>query len=435
MFGKKKNADADAIENSNVSDTNEAANETDDDRSDDDLKSEKQFTFKDTLRLYVTGIITGMLIIALVNIIFDIFDFHPFSRFTAADRIYDRSQEVEAYIDKFYWKSDTSDEQFAESAAKGMVAALDDPFSVYLTKNELENSEKKHKGDYVGIGCTIGADPKKEHRYILSITEGKPADKAGLKENDEIIAIDGNPVKGKDIDYMIDKIAEKTGVTYKFTVLRDGKQLDFDVTTENIVNQSVKYKMIENNIGYISVSNFDGESSKQFKSAVDALDKRKAKALIIDLRNNGGGIMSASLDMLDRLLPAGQLITETRKGYKDTIYKSTNKEKYDNPIVLLVNPGTASASEIFAGCLQDRASSKLVGEKTYGKGIVQTLFHISEKRGDGIKLTTGQYLLPSGRSINDKGLTPDYEVKFTGKESDYETKKDNQLQKAIEILS
>lgn len=157
--------------------------------------------------------------------------------------------------------------------------------------------------------------------------------------------------------------------------------------------------------------------------------------MVIDVRNNGGGSLEAVVEMLDELLPAGNLITEKIKSQPDKVYKSTDKKHFDKPLVVLINEKSASASEVFAGTLQDRQKAALVGVKSFGKGIVQTIFSLQKSCGGGIKLTTGEYLLPNGRSIHEVGLTPDVEVPYTGSEDDYGTKRDNQLQKALEVLA
>ena len=424
-------------------------------------------TIRDMLRTYFTGIVTGMLIFALVSIIFDMTGFHPFSKYKAAEVVSDRAKTVEAYIDRYYWKSDVSDEEFAAGAAKGMVEALGDPYSVYMTPSELATTQIRTDGDYAGIGCAVGLEPNTNAKFVTGIEEGRPADKAGLKVEDEITEINGESVASLSLDDMVSLIRGEEGVEIELTVLRRNnnstsgssdsensletteksgnyyyelakdktrEKITIKVTTERIVNQSISYKMLEDNIGYIKITNFDKESVEQFEKALSELEKKQMESLVIDVRNNGGGVLTSTISMLDDLLPAGKLITETRKGSKDKEYKSTDEDFFDKPIVVLINGNSASASEVFAGCLQDREAATLIGEKSFGKGIVQTIYTISKKRGDGIKLTTGEYLLPSGRSIHEIGLTPDVELEYTGESSDYGTDKDNQLQEAVKYL-
>ena len=182
------------------------------------------------------------------------------------------------------------------------------------------------------------------------------------------------------------------------------------------------------------MSGFDKATVKQFKDAITELEKKKERGLIIDLRNNGGGSLTATIEMLNRMLPKGNLITEKNKVNGDKLYTSTDEEHFDKPVIVLINEGSASASEVFAGCMQDRKAATLLGTKSFGKGIVQTVFSLEKSCGGGIKLTTGEYLLPSKRCIQGEGLTPDVEVKYTGSSNKLGAKDDNQLQKALEVM-
>jgi carboxyl-terminal processing protease len=210
-------------------------------------------------------------------------------------------------------------------------------------------------------------------------------------------------------------------------------QKEITVVCEKFVTQSVNYKMLDDQMGYIQITEFDKETSEQFKNALTELEKQNQSGLIIDVRDNGGGSLDSCIEMLDRILPAGKLITEKSKsGEKE--YTSTDEEHFDKPMVVLINGNSASASEIFAGTLQDRGTATLLGETSYGKGIVQTIFSLEKTCGGGLKLTTGEYLLPSGRSIHEKGLTPDVETAYTGTSKVLGDEDDNQLEKAGEIL-
>ena len=403
-------------------------------------------------RLYVTGIITGILLVAVVMMLSDIFGWHPFSTTPAADAAYDLNKTIESYIDKYYWKSDTSNQEFADMSGKGMVSALGDPYSIYMTEEEMRRSREHTSGDYIGIGCSVGMDTTSGRKYITKVESGKPAEKAGLRVGDEIISMDGEPVLKLTIDELVTKIRGEEGESHTFTVLRstnsvtggavsgseagdDGSlvRLDITVTTEKIINQSVKHRMLEDTIGYLQISGFDRETPKQFRDAVSDLEKNGMKGLVLDVRDNGGGVLSAVLSVLDRLLPAGKVLTETRKGQKDTVYQSTDEESFELPMTVLINGKSASAAEVFAGVLQDRKLIPLVGEKSFGKGVVQSIYSLPDDQG-GIKLTTGEYLLPTGRSIHEKGLTPDVEVVYSGGPDDYGTDSDNQLTAAVEVM-
>ena len=390
-------------------------------------------------RLYITGIVTGILLLTVAMLVCDMLNIHPLSTTPAADKAYDLVKDVERYIDKYYWKNETEDKEFADYAAKGMVAALDDPFSTYLSNEELTKVKTRNDGEYLGIGVTIGTKLKTNEKIITGVNPGSPADKAGIKVGDIIIGFDGMSADYITVDDIVNKIREKTGVKHVIRVSREDdmgktKEMDFSVVPESIVNDSVSHKMLKDKIGYIEIESFDRETPKQFNEAVDDLEKQGMRAVIFDLRDNPGGVLTAVLSMLDRLLPEGTLLTETRKGQKDMIYKSTAKEKLDKPMAVLINGGSASGSEAFAGALHERVGAKLIGETSYGKGIVQAIFKLPDERG-AVKLTTGEYLLPNGTHIHEKGLKPDVEIAYTGENDDKGTDKDNQLNKAIEVIS
>ncbi len=390
-------------------------------------------------RLYLTGIVTGVLLLTLAMLVCDILKIHPLSTTPAADGVYDLTRVVETYVDKYYWKNETTDKKFAEYAAKGMVAALGDQFSAFLTYDELNQVKTHNDGEYIGIGVTISTMPSTGEKIVSDVNKDSPAERAGFKKGDVIIGFDGESTEKMTVDDIILKIREKSGQKHVIKVSRtdqSGKKTELDLTVipESIVNKSVSYRMLKDKIGYVCIESFDRETPKQFNKSIDELEKQGMKSVIFDLRDNPGGVLTAVLSMLDRLLPEGTLLTETRKGQKDMVYKSTAKERLDKPMVILINGGSASGAEAFAGALHERAGAKLVGETTYGKGIVQAIFRLPDELG-AVKLTTGEYLLPNGTHIHGKGLTPDVELAYTGEKENKGTDSDNQLAKALEIIS
>lgn len=387
---------------------------------------------------YFLGLVTGFFLAVLFAFFARLFGIRFFSYSPLADDIYDRARIVESYIDRYYWKDDVSDQVISEYAAKGMVAALGDKYSTYYTEEELKKSLDDVEGDYEGIGAAVRMDQKNGEKIIVEVQKGKPAEKAGLKPQDVIQKVGDTDVSELSLDEMINLIKGEEGKKSVLTVSRTegGKRITKKITVvcEKIVNQTVSYNMLKDKIGYILVTSFNKETVKQYEKAMDELQKKGERGLIVDLRNNGGGSLTAAIDMLDRMLPKGDLITEKNRVNGDKLYTSTDKQHYDKPVIVLINEASASASEVFAGCMQDRRAATLVGVRSFGKGIVQTIFSLKKSCGGGIKLTTGEYLLPGKRCIQGKGLTPDVQVKYTGSSRKLGGEDDNQLQKALEVM-
>lgn len=393
---------------------------------------------KKEIRKFLLGFLAGLLLAVLLVVVTRFFRIRIFPSASLADDIYERAQVVESYIDRYYWKDDVSDQTISEYAAKGMVAALGDKYSFYYTPDELKKSLEDVEGDYEGIGASVEFNQKTGEKVIADVQKGTPAEKAGLKKNDVIVKVGEEDVSKQSLDDVVKLIKGEEGKKIVLTVRRmeNGKTVTKVVTvvTGKIVNQTVSHKMLEGEMGYILVTSFNKETVKQYEKAIDDLEKKGQKGLIVDLRNNGGGSLTAVIDMLNRMLPKGDLITEKNKVKGDKLYTSTDEQHFDKPVIVLINEASASSSEVFAGCMQDRGAATLVGVKSFGKGIVQTIFSLEKSCGGGIKLTTGEYLLPSKRCIHGKGLTPDVEVKYTGTSKKLGEKDDNQLQKAVEVM-
>lgn len=387
---------------------------------------------------FVLGMLAGILVFVLLTLATRYLGIQIFPSTSLADDIWGRAKVVESYIDKYYWKDDVSDQKISEYAAKGMVSALEDKYSVYYTDEELKESLQDVEGDYEGIGATIRMDEKSGKKIITEVQKGKPADKAGLKADDVLLKVGDTAVQELTLSETVNLIKGEEGKKSVLTIQRKEKGTavtkEITVVCEKIVNQTVTSRMLDRQVGYIAVSSFNKETVQQYTDAIDALEKKGEKGLIIDLRNNGGGSLTASIDMLNRMLPKGDLITEKSKVNGDKLYTSTDEEHFDKPVIILINENSASASEVFAGCMQDRRAATLVGVKSFGKGIVQTIFSLENSCGGGIKLTTGEYLLPSKRCIQEKGLTPDVEVTYTGSSQKQGEEDDNQLKKAWEIM-
>ena len=354
-----------------------------------------------------------------------------------AVEIKDKAEILSSYINRFYL-NDIDYGKMGDIIYKAMVSGLDDKYAAYYTKDEYKDISEKTKGEFCGIGAYISQGKNDNYLKVAGVVKGGPAEKAGIKKGDIIVEVDGENIQGKDSSYAISKMKGKKGTNVSISVMRKGnkKTITFNIKREVIHDNTVSYKMLDNNIGYISVSAFETVTKKQFKSAVDCLEKKNEKGLIIDLRDNGGGLLDTALDMLDQILPKKLVVyTKDKNGVAEEYYTKDDKE-IKIPIVILVNGNSASASEVFCGALRDYGKAKLLGTKTFGKGIVQSSFAFRD--GTGLKFTTSKYYTPKGINIHGTGFEPDIKVKSNGKmtalkESGY--KVDNQINAALDYLT
>ena len=291
-------------------------------------------------------------------------------------------------------------------------------------------------GNFIGIGIYMVKDTDSNKVMVLSPIKGSPAEKAGILPGDLIISVDGVQYSADEMSVAASKIKGEEGSKVKVEILRGTETLNFELTRENIKVNPVEGKVLQNNIGYIKFSSFDEKTSEEFKTKYEELQKQGIKSLIIDLRNNGGGIVTEALNIADYVLEKDKVILyEVDKNEKEKIEKSKNDPIINMPIVILTNNNTASSSEILAGALKDHEKAKIVGTKTYGKGVIQQLMTLPD--GSGLKITAEEYLTPNRTKINKIGIQPDEEVQLPDELKNkltIEEKDDTQLQKAIEML-
>jgi carboxyl-terminal processing protease len=302
--------------------------------------------------------------------------------------------------------------ELIEGAIRGMIAGLD-PHSSYMAERAFKEMSLDIKGEFQGVGIQIGI--KNNLLTIIAPIEGTPGDKAGLAAGDKIMKINDEWTKDMAIDQAVDKMRGPKGTAVRLLIQREGwdKPKEFKITRDVIKVQSVKSKMLDNEIGYVKIIQFQGQTAEELEKALKGLEAKGIKKLILDMRNNPGGILDASVDVSSKFLPKDSLVVylqgrdkRDRKDYMTT--SSEDPRMY--PVVILVNTGSASASEIVAGALQDSKRAIIIGTQTFGKGSVQTVFPIDN--GGGIRLTTAKYYTPKGRSIQNVGITPDLEVKL-----------------------
>ena len=337
-----------------------------------------------------------------------------YNRFAKLEQLYET-------IDGSYYK-DVDEIELVDGACKGLVEGLGDPYSSYMTEDEYENWKSSATGEYSGIGVTFSQD-KNGNYVVVGVTKDSPAEKAGLKSGDYITKVDGKTYD--DMDVMAKAIRGEAGTKVKLNYVRDGEEKEISITRGKIVEKSVEYKMLDGNIGYIKLSSFISSSADDFSEALKALEDKGAKGLILDLRDNGGGLVEQCIDIADEFLDEGVVTYVEDKNGKKQEYKATDG-KTELTTVVLVNGNSASCSEILAGALKDNGC-KLVGETTFGKGVIQSTAELDD--GSALKLTIMQYFSPKGNAIQDKGITPDYEVKNSENSST-----DKQLEKALGLF-
>lgn len=345
-------------------------------------------------------------------------------------------QSLAQFIQSNYYE-DVDTDTLQEGLYAGLFDNLD-VYSQYYTADEAKQLfESNVSGTYCGIGASLQQDAETKTVTIMHVYDGSPAQESGLQEGDVIVSADDYDAASMDLTEFITHIRGEEDTQVHLVIARPGESenLEFDITRKNLVLPTVTNQMLKNNTGYIQVTEFTEHTTEQFEEALQTLQKDGMTSLIVDLRSNPGGMLTSVCDMLDDILPEGLLVyTEDRSGNRED-YKSSDDKSLDMPLAVLVNGYSASASEIFAGAIQDRKAGTIVGTTTYGKGVVQSI--LSLKDGSAFKLTTSRYFTPNGTCIQGIGITPDVEIdyEFTGPEdATYSVDYDNQIQKALEIL-
>ncbi|MBN7772874.1 S41 family peptidase [Clostridium aminobutyricum] len=327
-------------------------------------------------------------------------------------------------LSKYYYK-DLDEEKLKQGMYSGLFWGTGDPYTNYMTKEEYDNLVIKTTGKLQGIGVTMGID-KNGYIVVVSVIKDSPAEHAGMKAGDLILAVDGVEYAGSNLDTAVANMRGDAGTKVNVTYSRNGENKDVVITRANITLDSVYAKTLENNIGYIYINSFETGTADDFEKELRNLEMKGVDGLIIDLRNNGGGVVESGVKIADMLLDEG-VIAYTEGKTEERSYMKSTTGKTNLPYVLLINGGTASTSEIVAASIKDEKGGKIVGTTSFGKGVIQSMAPLKE--GDAVKITIAQYFSPNGNVIQGVGVKPDYVVEMT--END---KTDTQLEKAIELL-
>ena len=348
---------------------------------------------------------------------------------------YSRLDEIRAVLHQEAL-TDVPDQQLVDGAAKGMVAGTGDVYANYFTADEYKQFNSDEEGKYVGIGASVNVDPKDNFITIVTVYKDSPADKGGLHPGDKLLAVDGKDVTAMTVDEAVKLVKGEAGTEVKLTVQRLQEQLDLTMTRAEVLADRTEWKMLDNNIGYIKIIEFNGNAADLFEKAVNELKDQGAKGFVLDLRNNPGGSYDIVVKIADMLFPSGPIITlEDKDGNKENI--ATSGPSYLNmPMTVLVNENSASASELLSGGIQDYKVGTLIGTTTYGKGVAQDFYQFPD--GAALKYTSHRYLTGGGRCPQGTGITPDITVELDKAVQDDPfllcTEQDNQYQRAIEEL-
>ena len=347
----------------------------------------------------------------------------------------EKLQVLEEMVNKYYYLGEVTDEEFKDGVYKGLLSALNDPYSEYYTAEELASMMEQSEGIYYGIGAYVSLDTFTGLPRISGVIEGSPAEEAELRANDLIYEVDGTSTYGLSLTETVSMIKGPEGTEVNLTLIREGESdyLELTLTRRKVESPTVEFSMEEDDMAYIQVTEFDDVTVDQFAEALAMARGSGAKGIILDLRGNPGGNLSAVVDMCRMILPEGMIVyTEDKDGDRDE-YKCDGSRELELPLVVLVDMNSASAAEIMAGAIKDYGIGTLVGTTTFGKGIVQQIMPFRD--GSAVKLTISAYYTPSGKNIHGIGIEPDIVCEFDG-EAYYasEDHPDNQLEKAKEVL-
>lgn len=337
-----------------------------------------------------------------------------------------------------YYDGPIKDDVLVEGAIKGMTAALKDPYTVFMDKKEFQQFNSQIEGAYVGIGIQVGVKDNKV--MVISAFDNSPAKKAGLMSGDIIEKVNGVPVNAEQLEKAVAMMKGKIGKEINLTLFRNKKgEFKVDLKADKIVFQTVKGEMLQDSIGYIQMTMFDENTSKDFNKKLKELNDKGMKGLILDLRGNPGGSLKTCVEVTSNFVPKKATIVSTIDKYKqERKYSSKGGDAINTPLVVLTDGGTASASEILSGAVKDYKLGTLIGEKTFGKGVVQTM--LDTKDGTALKVTISRYYTPSGKNIHKIGIRPDIEVKYPDRlkeenmQNGYNRSKDPQFKKALEVI-
>ena len=338
---------------------------------------------------------------------------------------------LEDYVDYYYYKSsEVSNEQQINGAYKGLLDSLGDVYSCYYTPEEYQSIMEQMEGVYYGIGAYVSQDVETGQSVISGVIKNTPAEAAGLMDGDIIYKVDGVEMAGLTLEEVVSHIKGEEGTKVTITLIRSGSEIEVEITRAMVSAPTVDSEMLEDGIGYLQITEFDDVTVGQFKENMASLREQGMKGLIVDLRGNPGGSVTSVCAIAEQFLPEGLVFYMEDKNGERTEYPCKGAD-WDLPLVVLVNEYSASASEIFSGAVKDAGIGKLVGKKTYGKGVVQNLIPLED--GSAIKITVANYYTRNGNDINLKGIDPDVEADLDS-EAYLEDKTDTQLNKAIEVL-
>ena len=398
------------------------------------MSSKAQKIYKIVMLIIITALISSLVTLIVVN--------EKFISSTSLSHIAggDGTTGIETTLAAIHtiledeYLGELDDEQMLEMAVKGYVAGVGDEYTVYYTPEEMDEQYDTAMGNYVGIGIYMVVNYEEGTITVVEPMENSPAAEAGLQEGDLITKVEGEEVTVDNITEISDKIQGEEGTTVNLEITRGEEKIDVEVERRRIEISHINSRMIENDIAYIQVTDFDGGAAEEFRKNYEELKAQGATSLIIDLRDNGGGVVDEAIDMLEMICDKGStLLIESDKDGNETITKSEEDPIIDVPIVVLVNWNSASASEIFAGALKDYNKATIIGTKTYGKGIIQSLMRLSD--GSGLKVTTEEYCTPNRNKIHEIGIDPDITVELPEEIEELTDENDTQLQRAIEELT